>query len=263
MKILSSSIFCFFISLQLANAQAPKGTLYASWGYNKEWYTRSDIHIKQTNGNAYYFKDVVGHDKPGWNEKLLQKELTIPQYNARMGYFIKKGMAIEINFDHTKYQVLDQLLHLKGRYNNRQVDTFFQRNNDNLYYQLNNGANFLLINWVNDFPIQGLNNKNYSLSLVLKTGAGIVIPHVENKIMYEANVPHFQIGGVDLGVETALKATVREHFFIEFSQKAVVAQYWGLRISNGYARQLFGCYEVILSVGAQLNVHKKTRTIKI
>ena len=42
-----------------------KGQLYFSWGYNKEWYTQSNIHVRQEAlGNDYTFKNVIGKDKP-------------------------------------------------------------------------------------------------------------------------------------------------------------------------------------------------------
>ena len=42
-----------------------KGEFYFSWGYNKEWYTRSSVHVIQPGlGNDYKFKSIEGHDHP-------------------------------------------------------------------------------------------------------------------------------------------------------------------------------------------------------
>ena len=79
---------------------------YFSWGYNKEWYTHSSLHISQPSlGNDFVFENIKGHDHPGWDGQLFTKAISIPQYNYRVGYFIneKKGLAVEINFDHTKF----------------------------------------------------------------------------------------------------------------------------------------------------------------
>ena len=109
--------------LSAANAQTEKnrrGELYFSWGYNKEWYTKSNVKISQPElGNNYAYKNIQGHDNPGWNEGLFTKALTIPQYNYRIGYFFgnKKDLGIEINFDHTKFIFPDGQARIKGTLN--------------------------------------------------------------------------------------------------------------------------------------------------
>src|ERR1700722_11597246 len=88
---------------------------YFSWGYNEEWYTRSNVHISQPSlGNNFTFENIRGYDHPGWDGQLFTKALSIPQYNYRIGYFFneKKGLAFEINFDHTKFLFADnQMVH--------------------------------------------------------------------------------------------------------------------------------------------------------
>ena len=45
--------------------------VYASWGYNAEWYTHSSVHISQSAlGNNYTMQSVKAHDHLGWNEWL-------------------------------------------------------------------------------------------------------------------------------------------------------------------------------------------------
>ena len=61
-----------------------RGEFYFSWGYNKEWYTRSNVRIIQPGlGNNYRFTGIEGHDHPGWNEGLCHLALSIPQYFDR------------------------------------------------------------------------------------------------------------------------------------------------------------------------------------
>ena len=100
--------------------------VYVSWGYNKEWYTHSSVHVSQPSlGNDYTFRNIRGHDHPGWDEGLLQKALSIPQYNYRLGFLLddKRGWGFEINFDHTKFIFADQNARVKGTLNHRAVDT--------------------------------------------------------------------------------------------------------------------------------------------
>lgn len=235
-----------------------KGQMYLSWGYNKEWYTMSNIHIRQSSlGNDYTFVNVIGKDKPGWTgdeHSVVQQPITIPQYNYRIGYWFKDNWAVEINFDHTKYQVeQQQLLHLKGTYNNAAVDTYFV-NRGNLVWQLNNGANFFLFNLVHRIQVPKMQYKNFNVSLLMKGGIGFMVPHVENTIMGRNNNPHFQFGGWDIGVEAALRFTFFKYAYLEYCNKAVYARYSGLKIAEGTASQAFGCYEMIANIGVNFPI---------
>ena len=85
-----------------------KGTMFVCWGWNRAAFSKSDIHFK---GNGYDFvlHNVVAHDRPSdlsW-DYINPKEVSIPQFNFRYGYFIKDNLAIVIAQDHMKY-VMDQ-----------------------------------------------------------------------------------------------------------------------------------------------------------
>src|ERR1700744_2203307 len=86
------------------------GSIWFSWGYNTEWYTRSTVHVTQgALGNDYDFVHVHANDHRGWDDGIFNKQLSIPQYNYRLGYYFNKeqDMGFEINFDHTKYLITD------------------------------------------------------------------------------------------------------------------------------------------------------------
>ena len=236
-----------------------KGEFYFSWGYNKEWYTRSSVRVMQPGlGNDYKFVGIEGHDHPGWNEGLFHIALSIPQYNYRIGYIFdrKHGWGWEINFDHTKFIFADQNAHVVGKLNNRQVDTTIAFNKKNgYYYYLNNGANFLLFNVTKRWNFYQDKKNNFKLDGFAKGGIGPVIPHVENQFGYttdsikEKNDPHFQIGGWNIGAEAAIRATFFKTIYLEYANKLDFASYSGLRIYEGRARQSFGTYEMILNLG--------------
>ena len=238
-----------------------KGQLYFSWGYNKEWYTQSNIHVRQEAlGNDYTFRNVIGKDKPGWDEKSIFKQpISIPQYNYRIGYWFKDNWAFEINFDHTKYVVeQQQLLHVEGKINFLPVDTYMI-NRGNLLWQLNNGANFFLFNLVRRYQIPKMQYKHFNVSLLMKGGVGFMIPHVENTILGNSNKPGFQFGGWDIGVEAALRFTFFKYVYLEYCNKAVYAKYSGLKVHEGTARQAFGCYEMIGNIGVNFPIVKNKK----
>lgn len=238
-----------------------KGNFYFSWGYNKEWYTNSSIKVSQPSlGNNFTFKNVMASDKPGWNHGLFGQAISIPQYNYRVGYFFKDDWAIEINFDHTKYQVNEnQLLHVTGTIGKHPVDTFMRNGPGLLKYQLNNGANFFLFNLVHRKNLKALSFRNVNSSLLLKGGVGFMVPHVQNTIMGKDNDPGFQFGGLDIGTEAALRLTFFNHLYLEYCNKLILTDYWGLKVYEGKAKQVFGTYEMILNIGGTLNLSKSGR----
>ncbi|MBS1651236.1 MAG: hypothetical protein JSU07_04420 [Bacteroidetes bacterium] len=240
---------------QLSNFKIVKnGEFYFSWGYNTEWYTRSDIYINQPSlNNNYVLKEVIAHDHKGWDSRLFQTQLTIPQYNYRIGYFFdeKQNWAFEINFDHTKYVVDSwQPLELKGTFHGRQVDTIIQTGNPNFLWQLNNGANFLEFNLVRKLKLVKLFNENIKLDGLIKLGGGPNVPHVQNTIFGVDNDPHFQISGWNVDFDAAVRVTFFKHVFVELYDKVVYAHYRNLHIaSGGIGKQSFACYELALCLG--------------
>jgi hypothetical protein len=82
---------------------------------------------------------------------------------------------------------------------------------------------------------------------------------VENSFWGLANKPHFQIGGWNTGVETALKLTAFRYVYLEFAQKFDYARYSGLKIYEGTAKQAFGSYQLILNLGITLPTGKHNK----
>jgi hypothetical protein len=248
-----------------------KHEVYFSWGYNTESYTNSNVRVKQSSlGNDFTWVNVSGNDHRGWDEGIFHKAISIPQYNYRLGFFIdrKRGLAVEINFDHTKFIFSDQTARLKGTLGGRAVDTLIAFNaNNGYYYYLNNGANFLLFNLVKRFHLYADKSENIKFDFLAKAGVGPVIPHVQNgffldstagSLKQQPNDPHFQLGGWNVGVEAAVRATFLHYVYLELSNKIDYARYSNLKIYDGTAKQAFGTYEFVLSLGLTIPTGKKT-----
>ena len=240
------------------------GSMYLSWGYNTEWYSPSTVHVDQPSlGNSYDMVSVNAHDHRGWDEGLFSKDLTIPQYNYRLGYYFneKQDMAIELNFDHTKYLIVDnQLVHIRGTINGAAVDSNIVFSNKNgFYYFLNNGANFFLFNFVKRWGLYRSPENNLAVDFTEKLGVGPLIPHVQNSLFGQANTPQFQFGGWNTGVESAIRMTVKRYAYLELSYKFDYASYSNLEIYKGTAYQSFSTAEVILSGGIYFPTTKGNR----
>jgi len=245
-----------------------KHELYFSWGYNKEWYTNSNVSVSQPSlGNSFTFTNVKGVDHPGWeNEQFFTKALSIPQYNYRLGYFIDrdKGWGVEINFDHTKWLFPNnQMVHIKGKINNQPFEgqVFFSDSvagsDSSSYHYLNNGANFLLFNVVKRWHIWANKKQTIMVDGLGKLGIGPVIPHVQVKYFDQPqNDPHFQLGGWNAGLEADLKVTFFQYVYLEYANKVDYARYTNLKIYQGTDKQAFGTYEMILNLGVSIPVGK-------
>lgn len=251
----------------LKTKKGRKHELYFSWGYNKEWYTNSNVSVNQPSlGNAFTFKNVVGVNHPGWDEQFFTKALSIPQYNYRLGYMIDrdKGWGVEINFDHTKWLFEDnQMVHIVGKVNGNPYDghVLFSDSthgtDSSSYHYLNNGANFLLFNVVKRWRFWENRKGTLIVDGLGKFGVGPVIPHVQIKYFNQPeNDPHFQVGGWNVGLEADLKVTFLHYIFLEYGNKLDYARYTNLKIYQGTVKQAFGTYEMILNLGIVIPVGK-------
>jgi hypothetical protein len=254
-------------SLAQTKKKERAGEFYFSWGYNKEWYTNSNVSVSQPSlGNSFTFVHAKGQDHPGWDEQFFTKALSIPQYNYRIGYIFnkKKGWGVEINFDHTKWIFADnQMVQVKGKVNNQPFDgnvlfaDSIAGSDSSSHHYLNNGANFLLFNIVKRWHIYANKKQTILIDGLGKFGVGPVIPHVQVKYFDQPeNDPHFQIGGWNVGLEAALRATFFHYVFIEYTNKLDYARYTNLKIYQGTAKQAFGTYEMILNLGVTFPVGK-------
>jgi hypothetical protein len=264
-KSILYSILFLLPTIGLAQEKEKKvvsnGSFYLSWGYNTEWYTPSSINVTQESlGNNYTFNDLKSHDHIGWNN-LFSVPLSIPQYNYRLGYFFnkKQDLGIELSFDHTKFIVTQgQAAHITGTRNNKPFDTTAVITNDVLRYQLNNGANFFLLNIVKKFNFYtSAKTQNINVCGLGKFGVGPVIPHVDNTIFGKDNISHFQFGGWNTGIEACLKVTFYKHIYLEYTNKLDYARYNHLRVYEGYTKQSFLCYEMVLNIGYTFKTGKQ------
>ncbi|MEI8280035.1 MAG: hypothetical protein WCG87_09745 [Bacteroidota bacterium] len=239
-----------------------KHSFYASWGYNAETYTQSNIYVKQSSlNNDYTLVNINARDHQGWNDGVTNKAVSIPQYNYRLGYIFdeEKGYGIELNFDHTKYLIDEpQKVHIKGTLGGRNVDSSFTFVSSNgFYYYLNNGANFFLINFVKRWHLIADKSQNIKIDALGKAGIGPLVPHVQNSLFGQANAQLFQLGGWNTGVEGTIKATFYKYAYIEFCAKLDYARYSGLHVYEGTAHQAFGTFEMIMNLGVNIPGRKK------
>ncbi len=82
-----------------------QGTLFGYWGYNRSGYTKSNMRFVGP-GYDFTLANAVAYDNPEKFDASVYfniNKITIPQFNARVGYYFKDHWAISFGYDHMKY----------------------------------------------------------------------------------------------------------------------------------------------------------------
>lgn len=235
-----------------------KGKFYISFGYNLDWYTKSDIHFYNTKGDNYDFTlyDVKAKDYPGI-KNIFHQNITIPQYSYRFGYYLAKNRnwAIEINYDHTKYiAIADQKVRMKGHIHDAWFDTDTILHKDFIQYEHTNGANYFMLNAVRRLPILHSDNNLHWLSTIIKAGAGPVVPRSDTYIFNNRRNEKYHVAGFVTGVDIGLRYDFLRRFHIETSGKFAYANYSRVFLyGDGNAKQHWYSFEYIFTLGYQFD----------
>ncbi len=166
---------------KISNGQ---GTLFAYWGNNRSAYTKSTIHFV---GEGYDFtlKGCRATDiKTPFSPSIYfnPAKLTLPQYNVRVGYYIRKGYAIAVGFDHMKYAFTDKNEVLLSGTINPGIDTTV--NNWNGSY-----SSFPIVTDRNVFNYDQIKGLNY-----------LKIEFIKTDRWYEAGKNNWFVASTNLGL---------------------------------------------------------------
>jgi hypothetical protein len=218
-----------------------KGRFFISWGWNRAAYTKSNISFK---GADYDFelRKVVAHDKPSkvsFRNYLQLDRMTIPQTNFRIGYFVRKNLAVSVGFDHMKYVmdnnqtvfmkgVITQHGQFEGIYNGeKQITESF------LTYEHTDGLNYINAEVEKYVNLYHSPNNKYFVDVLLGAGAGVLMPRTDITLMNYARSDEFHVSGFGLSVKAGIQVTLFKHLLIKFENK------------NGYINM------------SDINLHKK------
>ncbi len=245
--------------------KAGKGIWYFSWGYNRNWFSKSDIRFTNNNaadesGNGVYdftLTRLSAKDRPNF-EDVFTKDITVPQFNARIGYYFndKHDFGIEMSYDHAKYVMVENTpTHLKGTIHNIYYDQDTIVTPHWLSFEHTNGANYWMMNFVKKQTlIHSINNKHW-LSAVVKPGGGIVFPRTDVTLWGIELNNRLHVAGYIFGIETGLRYEAFRHYFAELTFKGVYANYLNsLTVEGGKASHHFWGDEAILTVGYQFSI---------
>lgn len=258
-------------SVKLDKALKDENNWYFSWGYSRQQYAPSDIHVSQPSlGNDFTVRQAAASDFPaGFQEtidSIVGLDFTTPQENVRIGKFMnpEKTFAIELSIDHTKYNTdYNQTVNVSGTINNAAVNGPVTLTPANFEYALHNGLNHIMINAVWLHHLAGTPKKEGELQLISRVGAGILLPHADNVIFGNPNQvgpktqniccfsksDWWQVNGWTAGVEVGLRYMVTKSIFLELTGKAAYGVLQGVPVFQGSADQSIWMTEQVLSTG--------------
>ena len=246
---------------------------YFSWGYSRQQYAPSDIHVSQpTLGNDFTLRQVAGSDFPANFQETVDSitslEFTNPQENIRIGRYLdaNKTFAIEFSLDHSKYNTNpNQTVAVDGKIASvtQPINGSMVLTPDKFNYNLHNGLNHLMVNAVWLHHLYGPEKQPGELQLISRVGAGILLPHADNVIFGNPNQvgpknqnvcctgkkDWWQINGWTTGVEIGVRYAVYRSVYLELTTKLAYGELRGVPVYQGTADQPIWMSEQVLSMG--------------
>lgn len=248
-----------------------KGQFFVYWGWNREFYTNSNITLK---GADYDIRlsNVRAKDKPtifSYHNYFQPNRVTIPQTNFRLGYFIKPGLALGFGVDHMKYvMVQDQTVNVKG-YIARpglyggSYDRPTKLTTDFLTFEHTDGLNYLHLTLDKYHELYHSKSEDLILNGYWGGGAGILLPKTNVKFLdYERN-DRFHVSGFGLNAAAGLQGVFFRHFIMRLEAKGgyinmpdIILHKKGI-VGRGKQHFFFG--EAFWAFGATYNLHRKRK----
>lgn len=240
--LLTSILFYCFLQPVLAQSSLTpntvklgkeKGSFYFTWGYNRDWYTKSTIHFVNTTTDNYNFTfyNAKAHDRPDMQDFYKITSLTIPQYDMNLGYFFndKRDLGIEVSWDHLKYIVTDnQVMHVKGEIRGQEIDKDTLVTPSFVHLQHTNGNNYLMLNLVKREKLW--KSKHLQLSAIGKVGAGPLISYTISSVLGNNDDGYFHYHGIVSALSVGLKLDIYRYFFLQTDVQGAWVDYTNTRL---------------------------------
>jgi len=243
-----------------------KGQMFVFWGWNRAGFTNSDIRFK---GNGYDFtlEKVVAHDRPSplsW-DYVDPGSISIPQFNFRLGYFIKDNLALVIAQDHMKYVMdQDQSVDFKGKISDPAYAAMVQNGKVNLAdgqfltFEHTDGLNYVNVG-VEKYQ-NLLAKKNFDIVWAYGGGAGVLFPKSNVKLFGNERSDRFHVAGFGLDARTNINFVFWNYFMARVEGKFGYINMPDIKTTlNNHpdkASQDFVFYQINFGVGYTFNTKK-------
>lgn len=273
-KLILLAILLMAFSLPEIQAQSTekeykrKNSFFSTWGYNKSHYHDSDIRFV---GEDFDFtmENVSAHDIPTpfeANTYLNPLRFTIPQFDFRIGYFIKENTSISLGWDHMKYVMTHyQQVRMTGTispsfsepyagdYNNSRFDlkpSFIQMEHTN-------GLNYVRAAIEHHANLWDNKRDNLHVDMVFGVAAGPVMTWTDTYVGGKHYKNWLHVAGWGVSALMAPRLRFKNTFFLQYQHQF---GYMDLRdiifmdSSPNRAKQKIKFNEQSISIGAQIPI---------
>lgn len=250
-----------------------KGTLFFYWGYNRSFYTKSNIQF-QGSGYDFTMAGARAHDNPsklGWHY-LNPKSLTVPQFNIRIGYYIKNNWAISFGYDHLKYifadqnQVrlsgyiepgLDTESNLSGNYDNADYTT----DRTNFHYENSDGLNYLRFELTRSYQWYKTKSGWFGFTTNASASAGALLSYNDFRFAGQNDMRTISLSGYGLSAHLGLRFEFFQHVFLQANYGGGFMHQVHVKTRpndvSAYARHAYGFMEMNVVIGALFYIRTK------
>lgn len=263
-----------FLLVQVSNGQSSsdfsltakknkeiKGWFYGSFGWHRIYYTRSTIDFENKKTADFDFRLIKARAADD-NDLRVGKGIDAPQWSLRFGCILnrKTQWGIEWSYDHAKYILKQgQRLRIDGYINGYHYSQDTTINKDFIEYEHTDGANYYMMNFLVKKNLRKNIAGRHAFDLLIKAGAGMVIPRTDSRIMGNHYNEHYHISGYVTGVETGLRYEFIKNIFAELSAKGVYANYSDvLLFGGGRASQQWLSGQYLFTLAYQVPLKKRS-----
>ena len=229
-------LICFasVITALYCPAQAPAAVhlrhrLYANWGYNRAQYSVSNIHFEGP-GYDFILHDVAAADQPkpfSLAVYLDPRDLSLPQYNYRAGWFLNDRWSFSLGTDHMKYVVRqDQDVRITGTISSDRSQQYagseeheVTLTEDFLIYEHTDGLNLVSADADHYDRLWDSPSGKHALFLTEGAFVGPVIPRSDVRLFGEGINNKFHLAGYGAGVQVGLFAVFWDRLTLRVSAK--------------------------------------------
>ena len=205
-----------------------KGTLFGYWGYNRSKYTKSNMRFVGP-GYDFTLQGAKAHDNPSSEAQTYFNinTITVPQFSARVGYYIKHHWAISFGYDHMKYifqdknEVIlsgeidpgvDNTTNWSGVYAGVPVVT----DRENFHYENSDGLNYLRFELLRTDLLVAFGAKDqFAISSNFSVGAGSILSFNDFNFAGQKNLRTISLSGYGISGHASLRFEFFRHVFIQ------------------------------------------------
>ena len=259
-----------FIFSQVKNNinQNPNNSrMYFYWGWNSGHFTKSNIRFKGPDYDFTLKKSIAKDRQTKFTTKYFNPaHITIPQYNFRVGYYIRENWDFSFGIDHMKYVLQNnQEVEISGIIENSNTiyDGVYNNNKilvspDFLKFEHTDGLNY--VNFELRHSTKILDMAKIKVSLKEGFGIGALVPRTNTKLLNNETYDKFHFSGYGLGAILGLNISFFNAFFIQNEIKGGFINLPNVRTTSSKFDKashhfFFGQFNIVF--GGIINLNKK------